>query len=114
MSLKLNNQLAHLPNDISITRFEKHHSCLELFLSWSPDESTACPCCSSHNCIGKGHSAVKTIYHIPIGFSATFLTFSLQRFRCKDCGRYFTESPDWLHPVYPESLNRFMIRVIVL
>ncbi len=98
MSLKLNNQLAHLPNDISITRFEKHHSCMELFLSWSPDEGTACPCCSSLNCIGKGRSAVKTVYHIPIGFSATFLTFSLQRFRCKDCGRYFTESPDWLHP----------------
>ena len=27
MSLKLNNQLAHLPNEVQITRFEKHQGC---------------------------------------------------------------------------------------
>lgn len=108
MSLKLNNQLAHLPNEVQITRFEKHQDCLELFLTWPKAEDTACPHCGSHNCIGKGRSAVKTVYHIPIGANATFLTFSLQRFRCKDCGKFFTESPDWLHPSLRLSLDLYL------
>ncbi len=97
MNLKLNNQLVHLPNEISISRYEKHQRCLELFLSWPEDKYAFCPACKSYSCIKKGHSSVKTVYHIPIGTSSTFLTFALQRFRCKDCGKYFTESPDWLH-----------------
>lgn len=108
MNLKLNNQLAHLPNEVTITRFEKHQSCLELFLSWPETGDTACPCCGSLYCISKGRSATKTIYHIPIGFSATFLTFSLQRFRCKDCGKYFTESPPWLHPSLRLSMELYL------
>ena len=98
MKQKLNNQLAHLPNEVCITRTERHDAAMELFLSWPAAEDTACPDCGSCRIIAKGRSASKTVYHVPIGISATFLTFSLQRFRCKDCGRYFTESPDWLHP----------------
>ena len=108
MSLKLNNQLAHLPNEVQITRFEQHQSCLELFLTWPKPKDTTCPCCGSHSCLGKGHSAVKTVYHIPIGTRATFLTFSLQRFRCKDCGKYFTESPEWLHHSLRLSLELYL------
>ena len=108
MSLKLNNQLAHLPNEVQITRFERHQSCLELFLSWPKPGDITCPYCKSHCCICKGRSAVKTIYHIPIGANSTFLTFSLQRFRCKDCGKFFTESPEWLHPSLRLSFDLFL------
>lgn len=76
MNLKLNNQLAHLPNEISISRYEIHQRCLELFLSWPEDKYAFCPACKSYSCIKKGHSSVKTVYHIPIGTSSTFLTFA--------------------------------------
>ena len=97
MNLKLNNKLAQLPNEIRIDRFESHDHSLELFISWPAPSETRCPECSSCSCIGKGRTGIKTVYHVPIGTSATYLSFSLQRFRCKDCGRYFTEHPSWLH-----------------
>ena len=107
-NLKLTNQLAHLPNDVRITKYESHQTYFELFLSWPEDPETRCPCCESVNFIGKGRSSVKTVYHIPIGGAATYLTFSLQRYRCKDCGKYFTESPYWLHPYLKLSMDLYL------
>ena len=97
MKLKLDNRLAQLPNEISIDRFESHAHSLELFISWPESIETRCPDCLSCLCIGKGRTVNKTVYHVPIGNDATYLTFSLHRYRCKECGRYFTEQPSWLH-----------------
>ena len=97
MKLKLDNRLAQLPNEISIDRFESHAHSLELFISWPESFETRCPDCLSCLCIGKGRTVNKTVYHVPIGNDGTFLTFSLHRYRCKECGRYFTEQPSWLH-----------------
>ena len=38
MAKKITNKLAHLPQDITIDRYEEHPDSMELFISYPPEE----------------------------------------------------------------------------
>ncbi len=98
MKLKLTNRLASLPNEVHIQRYEQVSMTLILYVSWDMDTNILCPSCRSNDIVRKGHTSTKLFYHVPVGSSPSVLSLSQQRLYCKHCGRYFTETPEWLHP----------------
>ena len=102
MAKKITNKLVHLPQDITIDRYEEHPDSLELFISYPPEERI-CPECRSHECVihSSGHS--ETIRHLSIGGKGVLLTFHVPRLRCKSCGRTFHQHPYFVQPGFKLS-----------
>ena len=74
MAKKITNKLAHLPQDITIDRYEEHHDSMELFISYPPEERI-CPDCGSHDCVIHSSGHPETIRHLGICGNVVLLTF---------------------------------------
>lgn len=98
MSLKITNQMLHLPNEVHIDKVQSHPHSFELFISFPPSQERICPDCGSTRCVVKDSGRMQTVRHIAISNSGTMLTFRRRRYVCRDCGHSFYESLPWLHP----------------
>lgn len=98
MTLKITNQLIHLPNEVTIDRMVSHAHSFELFISFPAPRQRICPDCGSDHCVVKDSGRSQTVRHIALSGSGSMLTFRRRRYLCKDCGRSFYEPIYWLHP----------------
>ena len=88
-------KLYRLPKGTTLTEVVEHPHSVEYCVSY--DHSRICPDCSGSNCVVKGHKLTHA-NHLPLNETGTFLTFTRNRYLCKDCNSTFFDRPDWLHP----------------
>ena len=51
MTLKITNQLMHLPNEVKIDKVVSHDHSFELFLTIPAPVERICPVCGSNDCM---------------------------------------------------------------
>ena len=96
---KITNNLASLPAEVTITKAVQHEHSTELFITYPRAKEVFCPDCDSDRHVSNGKSDKPvTVRHSTTGLQGILLTFTPDRYICRDCGRSYTVRPYFIHP----------------
>lgn len=107
---KVTNNLADLPAEVTIVKAVQHEHSTELFITYPRYEDVLCPECNSDHHVSNGSSSrTTTVRHSITGSRGILLTFTPYRYKCKDCGKSYTERPYFIHPRLSISKHMYLL-----
>ena len=104
-------KLYRLPKGTTLSKVIEHPHSVEYAIEY--EHQRICPDCAGNNCVVKGHKLTHA-NHLPLNEIGTFLTFTRNRYLCKDCHTTFFDRPDWLHPVLNITMPLYQRAVVQL
>ena len=88
-------KLYRLPKGTTLSKVIEHPHSVEYAIEY--EHQRICPDCAGNNCVVKGHKLTHA-NHLPLNEIGTFLTFTRNRYLCKDCHTTFLFAPTGFIP----------------
>ena len=104
-------QLYRLPKGARFIEAVEHPHSIEYVVDYK--HVRVCPQCGGTNCVIKGHK-LSHAHHLPLNDTGSFVTFTRNRYLCKDCRITFFDHPEWLHPLLRLTMPLFQRIVLQL